>query len=74
MKTQRSRPARLALPLAALLVSHLLSQPALPADFTNGPAMLTPRVLHTATLLQNGKVLVVGGIVTNRPAVPTASA
>jgi hypothetical protein len=51
-----------------------LVQAASASDFTPDSPMLTPRVLHTATLLRQGKVLVAGGVVSNRPIAHTASA
>lgn len=39
---------------------------ALPAQRRDGPAMNSPRFLHTVTRLYNGKVLVIGGLGENR--------
>jgi hypothetical protein len=66
----RGNLASLAWP-GVLLVSLVQ---AFSSGFTNGNPMLTPRVLHTATLLPNGKVLVAGGIITNQPALRTPAA
>src|SRR5206468_3234457 len=63
-----------ALPLLSLSTALMLVQPgtATAFEFENTDSLATRRAYHTATLLQNGKVLIVGG--SNWPDGPLASA
>lgn len=53
------------LPLAVLALALAVTPPATGASFANTGSMATTRIGHTATLLQSGKVLVVGGVGTD---------
>jgi|SRR6266571_1353078 len=61
MKTHPNRVVRLALALAALALNLSVTQQAKAASFTTTGALSGARAGHSATLLSNGTVLVVGG-------------
>src|SRR5438132_9820467 len=61
MKTSQGRFVRFALALAALPVDSYFIQLAEAASWSTNSPMIAARQNHTATLMPNGKVLVVGG-------------
>jgi hypothetical protein len=61
VKTKPKSFARLALVLAVLVSNSYLIQESKAGSFTNTGSLNTTRYSHSATLLENGKVLVAGG-------------